>query len=159
MYARSKVKRRGYTRRQAKLFLTSSVIIFVAAEIVAGLIDIWFMNNSSPSGMVTYNRWLSNLPYAISTGATVFLAIGLSYESRRNILWVISGGVVLAVVAFSPYFVNFLNITIEYSPGYYYTIIPDPISNLFAIGMGMVIAATMSYLLRDMLARNTGVEG
>lgn len=140
------------------MILILSIVIFISAEIIAEISQLWLVNNPSVSSLTTYNRTLSNIPQALSTGASVFLTFGLPYYSRRRINSIIAVGLVLLILSFVLNFLNILSSTIEYYPGYYWTIPSGPLSNLFAIGLGTVIAAIMSFLLRDMLIGKTSAK-
>lgn len=149
------IARKRITPRQSNHFLLASTIIFVAAGVVAEASDLWLRNSPSITNLVTYNRALSAIPQAMSTTASVFMAFGLIYRSRKIIVSLILTGSVLVVLSFILTYLDLFSTNIEYYPGYYTTISFGPLAVLFFAGIGTIVAAFIAFLFRDILRGET----
>lgn len=146
---------KGISPRNSSLFLAASITIFFFAEVIAEVADIWLTSNPSVNNLLTFNRWYSTIPPALTTGAIVFMLFGLIYYSGRTIILVIVSGIILAVVPFvlEPY--SFFSFQLQYYPGHYMPMVWEPLSNLFNIGLGVAIAAIVSIFFRGSLVQKT----
>lgn len=143
--------RKGIGRKDSKVFLIASIVIFAAAEIIAEFADLWLMKNPSLGNLLTYNRWFSTVPNALSVGASVSLMFGLVYHSRLTIISTIFVGAALLSLSFILGYSSLFIFSIEYYPGYSISLISGPVANLFGIGLGAVIAAIFGSVFRDNL--------
>ncbi len=144
---------KGTTMRQARLFLIASVTAIICAEVVAEIIQQWVVEYPSISTLSAYNGTLGNVPSAISLGATVWLVYGLLYQSNRRIVSIVVVGIGLISLSFLFVYMNIFSSTIEYYPGWYWTIPSLPLSNLGEVGLGIAIAAIVSFVFRDTMIR------
>ncbi len=142
---------KGISRRSSRIFLVAAIIIFIAAEIIAEVADFWLAHNPSVSNLLTFNRWYSTIPQAMTTGAIVFLVFGLAYSSLKTHILVTIAGIIIAAIPFilEPY--NLFSFQVQYYPGYNLTMLWQPLTNLFDIGLGMAIGAILGFFLRDKL--------
>ena len=152
------MRKRGITKEQSRWYLLSSLIIFFAVEIVAEITQLWLVGKPSLSNLNTYNRSLSVIPEAMSTGASVFLAFGLSYQPRGRVYAIVALGIVISALSFTLVNINFLSSTFEYASGLTWTIPSGILSGLFFIGTATFVAGIMSIVLRDSIIRKTGIE-
>ncbi|AKA48767.1 hypothetical protein IX51_06245 [uncultured archaeon] len=152
------MKSKGITLEQSRVFLISSIVIFLAAEIVAEIIQLWLVNNPSLSNLNTYNRILANIPGGISTGASVLLAFGLGYQPKGRIFIIAVIGLILTASAFILNSMDFLTSTFEYYPGLHWTVPSGFLSGMFVIGIGTFVAGIMSVVLHDMITMKEGIK-
>lgn len=149
---------RGITRRQSRIFLITSLVLFITAEIAAEILYLWVIGNPSIGRLATYNRWGYSIPEGLSVAGILLLASGLVYRSARSIAAMVSAGLGLMILSFVLGSMGAFNATIEYYPGYYWTLVSGPMANLFIIGLGTVIAAIVGYALRDTVTRNVSTS-
>ncbi len=145
------------SRRNSMIFLFAGLATFIAAEIIAEILDIWLMGNPSVGNMVAFNNRFSTIPSAVTIAGTVFLMFGLIYGTGKAVATAVLVGIVLAALPFflMPY--SFFSFTIEYYPGYHASFLYGCIANLFSIGVGVTLAAVMSQVFRNGLVEKPGI--
>ena len=148
---------KGVTIMQSKLFLLSSIIIFIAAEAIAEITQLWLLGNPSISALTTYNGMLGNIPQALSVGASTLLPSGLAYQPKRRVIAMVAVGLVLMAFSLVLTHLSILSTTVEYYPGFYLTVASAPLSNLSIVGLGITLGGIVSLAFRDMLIRKEGV--
>ncbi len=142
----------GISRATSRYYLVASLVIFAASEVLAYAVDLWLMANQSGTALNTYNSWLGNLPGAINLSATICLVYGALYLPIIIKSLMITMGVGITAASFVLGYVFQLSFKVEYYPGYYLSLIDDPVATLFYIGMGLIIGTIFSMVFHDFLS-------
>ena len=141
--------RKRITPAQSRIFLVSAIVIFAISEFIAEVLDLWFKGSPSVNSLIFYNRWGTSLPGAITTGAAVFLGLGVIYLPRGTIVSLIAIGIALIALSFilAYHSNNLFSFTINYYQNYQATFIDGTVANLFSVGNGLIIASIIGYLI------------